>query len=125
MLKRIKTVVAVVLCVLLLLPQTESFAQEDGFVWEVPQEAVLAGLMEADIQSVHEAYAAGILTCSQLTGYYLQRINAYNDTYNCFITLCDDAMEQAAEIDKRMAAGDREILWKGSIRGSCQPLPSV
>lgn len=113
MLKRIKTVVAVVLCVLLLLPQTESFAQEEGFVWEVPQEAVLAGLMEADIRSVHEAYAAGILTCSQLTGYYLQRINAYNDTYNCFITLCDDAMDQAAEIDKRMAAGDREGLLFG------------
>ena len=24
-----------------------------------------------------------------------------------------------------MAAGEREILWNGSIRGSCQPLPSV
>ncbi len=87
---------------------------QDSFVWEVTKETLLAGLMEADIREIQGAYAAGILTCREVTEYYLERIATYNEPYNCFITLCEEeALKQATAIDKRMASGDREGLLFG------------
>ena len=83
------------------------------FEWEIPEENLLAALMETDIQSIQGAYRAGILTCSQVTAWYLERIETYNGEYNCFISLCDDAMEQAARIDERIAGGDTQGLLLG------------
>lgn len=75
--------------------------------------AVLAGLMEADIASMSRAIDLGLLSCEELTAYYLERIEAYNDTYNCFITICDDALEIARQRDVQLAAGEA----KGSLFG--------
>ena len=77
---------------------------EDTPVWE-NKEVLLAGLYESDIASMREALDLGLLTCTELTAYYLERIETYNETYNCFITLCDDALEIAAERDAELQAG--------------------
>ena len=104
---------AILLCMILVLPCRATYEQGEEFVWDKPKEAILAGLMEADIQSIQEAYKAGILTCREVTAYYLERIATYNEPYNCFITLCEDALEQADEIDRRMASGDTDGLLFG------------
>ena len=110
--KRWRSLIGIIVCLALLLPWAEAFSREE-FQWDKSELNLLAGLMETDIQSIQEAYAAGILTCRQVTEYYLERIHTYNDTYNCFITLCDDALEQADAIDRRIAAGDTEGLLFG------------
>lgn len=106
--KFIKRIGAILLLILLLSSIITVSAEEESFQWDVSQDAILASLQEADITSIQEAYSMGILTCTQVTQYYLDRISAYNDTYNCFITLCDDALEQAAQKDTLMAEGKQE-----------------
>ena len=70
--------------------------------------AVLAALYEADISEIKAALDAELLTSVELTQYYLERIEAYNDSYNCFITMCDDALEIASQRDDRRAAGNAD-----------------
>lgn len=86
----------------------EKPVEPEGFQWDISKETLLAGLWEADISTIHEAYQMGWITCQDLTAYYLERIAEYNDTYNCFITLCDDAMEQAARCDELLASGEAQ-----------------
>jgi Asp-tRNA(Asn)/Glu-tRNA(Gln) amidotransferase A subunit family amidase len=62
---------------------------------------------EATIVSIHDAFAAGRLTCRQLTQLYLDRIAAYDRTgpaLHAIITLNPMAMEIAAEMDRSYAA---------------------
>jgi len=75
---------------------------------EQEKEALLSGLMEAEITAIRDAITLGLVSCQDVTAYYLERIEVYNKTYNCFITLCDDAMERAAERDAQLAAGESE-----------------
>lgn len=103
----------ILLCISLLLSCTVVFAEELEFEWEISKESLMASLLEADITSIQEAYKAKLLTCTELTEYYLERIEEYNDTYNCFITLCDDALEQAALRDAAMESGFGEGLLFG------------
>ena len=69
---------------------------------------LMEGLYEADITYVVEAIQAGHISCQELTWYYLQRIEKYNEPYNCFITLCDNAMEVARQRDAALVAGTAE-----------------
>ncbi len=104
---------SLLLCMSLLLSMEQVSAQEE-FTWDVPKETLLAGLMEADIRSIQGAYEAGLLTCREVTEYYLERIRTYNEPYNCFITLCEEeALQQADATDRRIASGDREGLLFG------------
>ena len=73
---------------------------------KVDKEALLSALFEAEITDVREAIDLRLITCRELTAYYLERIEAYDDEYNCFITLCGDAMEQARLRDEQLAAGE-------------------
>ena len=62
---------------------------------------------EATIASVHDAFAAGQLTCAQLTRLYLNRIDAYNlrgAALHAVITVNPKSMEIAAEMDKQYRA---------------------
>jgi Asp-tRNA(Asn)/Glu-tRNA(Gln) amidotransferase A subunit family amidase len=64
-------------------------------------------LQEATIASIHAAFAAGQLTCAQLTRLYLDRIDAYNlrgPALRAIITLNPKAMEEAAEMDRQYKA---------------------
>ncbi len=69
------------------------------------KEALLSALYEADIATLREAIDLRLITCRELTAYYLERIEAYNKTYNCFITLCDNALEEAERRDAAIADG--------------------
>ncbi|MBQ9082716.1 MAG: amidase [Clostridia bacterium] len=79
---------------------------------EVSKEAVLAALYEADISTLQAAMEGGLVTSEELTAYYLERIEACNEPYNCFITLCDDALETARARDADRADGTAKgALW--------------
>lgn len=80
---------------------------------EISKEAILAALYEADISTLREAISVGLITCEELTAYYLERINAYNGPYNCFITICENAMDVARERDQRIACGEADGLLFG------------
>lgn len=80
---------------------------------EIPKEAIYAALYEADISSVRSALEKGLITSVELTQYYLDRIEKYDEPYNCFITICDDALQVAAERDKKIADGAAEGLLFG------------
>lgn len=70
------------------------------------KEALLSALFEAEIADVREAIDLRLISCEELTAYYLERIEAYNDGYNCFITLCGNALEEARLRDEQLAAGE-------------------
>jgi amidase len=62
---------------------------------------------EATIASIHDAFAAGQLTCRQLTQLYLDRITAYDrngPALHAIITVNPKALEVAAEMDRSDAA---------------------
>ncbi len=80
---------------------------------DIKQEAVLAAIYEADIASLRQALEEGLITSEALTRYYLDRIAQYDDPYNCFITLCDDAIQVAKQRDDAMARGEGEGILFG------------
>ena len=71
----------------------------------VERESILSALYEADISSLRNAIDKGLISCEELTSYYLERISLYNKTYNCFITMCDDALDIARQRDEELARG--------------------
>ena len=100
-----RKIIAILLCFLLSLP---AFAQEQL----LDREALLSALYEADIASLREALDLRLISSRELTEYYLERIETYNAEFNCFITLCDNALEEADKRDAAMADGTAEgILW--------------
>lgn len=72
---------------------------------ETEKQELMAALYEADVTSVRDAIRAGYISCQELTAYYLARIEAYEDPYNCIITVCDNAMEEAKKRDADLVAG--------------------
>ena len=70
-------------------------------------------IYEADIPTLHKMLSEGYITCRELTEFYLERIEAYNDTYNCFITLCPDVLDEADKKDELIASGEDFGLMYG------------
>jgi amidase len=69
-------------------------------------------LQEATVASIHAAFAAGRLTCAQLTRLYLDRIAAYDrqgPALHAIITVNPKAMEVAAEMDRSYLASPASI----------------
>ena len=91
-----KRFTALALCLSLLVCLLPLSVSAEEITVEVDKEAVLSGLFEADIATIREAIFAGIVTSQELTEYYLNRIEKYDDPYKSFITICDDAVQQAA-----------------------------
>lgn len=73
---------------------------------ETAEETLLAALYEADVTAVREAICEGLVSCETVTRYFLRRIEAHNQPYNCFITLCDDAPEIARLRDEQLKQGE-------------------
>src|SRR6185295_9771814 len=68
------------------------------------QQTTAFHLETATIASIHSAFAAGTLTCAQLTRLYLDRIEAYDrrgPALRAIITINPKAMEAAAELDRQ------------------------
>ena len=112
--KKLLAVGVLLLCLLITLPvQAETEQPEFGPALPSPLSAeekyeLMYSLYEADITYVADAIRKGHISCQELTWYYLQRIEKYNEPYNCFITLCDNAMEVAAQRDAALVAGTAE-----------------
>ena len=106
-----KRILALLILLLLLVALIPAYAQPaEGF--PVSREAILSSLYEADIATLREALDLGLVSCEELTAYYLERISTYNEPYNCFITICHDAMDVARRRDMAMAHGEpRGILF--------------
>jgi Asp-tRNA(Asn)/Glu-tRNA(Gln) amidotransferase A subunit family amidase len=69
-------------------------------------------LEETSIAAIHRAFAAGQLTCVQLTRAYLRRIDAYDKNgpaLTALITVNRNAEQAAAELDRRYA-GNRAAV---------------
>lgn len=79
----------------------------------ISRDGILSGLFEADIPSLRAAIQQGLITSQELTAYYLDRIEAYNGPYNCFITVCSNAMDVAKQRDEAIANGKGEGLLFG------------
>lgn len=77
------------------------------------REALLSALYEADIATLRRAIDLKLVSCQELTAYYLERIEAYDKPYNCFITLCDNALAVARERDEALARGENTGLLFG------------
>ncbi len=67
--------------------------------------------LEATVRTIHDALAAGTLTCEGLVEYYLARIEAYDDQgprLNAILAVNPSALETAREMDRRYAADGGE-----------------
>jgi Asp-tRNA(Asn)/Glu-tRNA(Gln) amidotransferase A subunit family amidase len=85
-----------VICTMLMAPPAPAGAQQGQFRFQ-----------EATIASIHAAFAAGRLTCAQLTRLYLDRIAAYDmqgPALHAIITVNPEAMGTAAEMDRSYRA---------------------
>lgn len=107
--------IGALLCLVILIGVLPTTVGATDISVEVPKdkEAVMAALYEADLASLRRAVLEGFVTSEELTAYYLDRIEAYDAPYNCFITICDDALEVAKERDAALAAGEAEGLLFG------------
>jgi Asp-tRNA(Asn)/Glu-tRNA(Gln) amidotransferase A subunit family amidase len=64
-------------------------------------------IVEATVAEIHDAMLAGELTCAALVERYLDRIEAYDrggPELNSIVTVNDDALERATELDETLAA---------------------
>lgn len=109
--KRLFAALICLIWILTLAPLHPMAAQQE--LPKIEQDAVLAAIYEADITSLRQALEEGLITSEVLTQYYLDRIAQYDDPYNCFITICDDAIEVAKQRDAAIARGE----GKGALFG--------
>lgn len=72
-------------------------------VTQKEKDALLDALYEASLSDIRDAIVLGLLTSQEVTAWYLDRIATFDAPYNCFITICDDALEQAARRDAALA----------------------
>lgn len=79
----------------------------------ISKDQLLASLYDADIAEIREAIDSKKVTCEELTRYYLFRIQKYGSKFNCFISICSDAVETARARDKALAAGKNSGLLFG------------
>jgi Asp-tRNA(Asn)/Glu-tRNA(Gln) amidotransferase A subunit family amidase len=78
-----------------------------GSLASAPQAPAPFHLQEATIARIHDAFAAGQLSCAQLTRLYLDRIEAYNvrgPALHAIISVNPKSVETAAELDRRYKA---------------------
>jgi Asp-tRNA(Asn)/Glu-tRNA(Gln) amidotransferase A subunit family amidase len=101
-----------------MLPGIPSTPQQDHFV---PAPAALVPLPKndediafADVAQLSRWIHARQLTSERLTGIYLARVERFNPTFRCVITLTKDhALEQARAADREIAAG----RYRGPLHG--------
>ncbi len=101
-----KRLFAAILCLFFCLSLFPAVQAEEEVT--VDKQALLSALYDADISAIHRALSLGLITSTELTEYYLERIEDYNGSYNCFITICEDALEVAKQRDAMRAEGKAE-----------------
>ena len=101
-----KRLFAAVLCLIFCLSLSPAVQAEEEVT--VEKNVLLSALYESDITTIQKALTLGLVTSQELTQFYLDRIETYNKPYNCFITVCDDAVEKAKQADALRAEGKAE-----------------
>lgn len=99
--KRFLALTAAILLCISLIPVSAQVSD----TFSVEHNAILSALYEADIATLREAIDLKLISCEELTAFYLERIEAYNTSRNCFITMCGDALEVARQRDEALANG--------------------
>ncbi|WP_063799980.1 amidase [Bradyrhizobium valentinum] len=64
-------------------------------------------VLELSITDIQQAYAAKKYTAEELTRAFLDRIAQYEPSYNAFVTMNPSSLDDAKEIDRRLASGDK------------------
>ena len=83
------------------------------------QRSVSFEVVEGTIAQAHDAMKAGRLTCRELVGYYLKRIEAYDKNgpgINSIVMVNPEVEKQADELDRRFA--------QSGLTGSLRPSSS-
>ena len=66
-------------------------------------------LLTATAEEIGEALRTGVYSCSELTDFFIRRIEAYDrqgPALRAVITLCGDARDRAEALDRKRAAGE-------------------
>lgn len=105
-----KRIVALFLSLLLCFSSAICVSAENAVL---EKESVLESLFDADIATIRHAINSKSVSCEELTRYYLYRIQRYNSKYNCFISLCSDALETAKARDEALAKGENKGILFG------------
>lgn len=58
-------------------------------------------LIETSVTDIHAAFSTGALTARELTEQYIERIEAYDDELSSVITVNENAVDHAEELDKK------------------------
>lgn len=106
--KRFCSIIALLLALCLLPFSVVADEQEPGvedFRQRIGVQTILAALYEEDIPTLRKALDLKLVSCQELTQFYLDRIEAYNDDYNVFISMCTDALDKAKACDQAIASG--------------------
>lgn len=72
---------------------------------------------DATIFKLQHEMQKGTLTSEQLVQFYLDRINEYDDTIHSIITIDEDVLEEARELDRERKAG--------KVRGALHGIPII
>ena len=107
--KAISLIILILIALCNTIPISSAYSPDERY----EKNKLLASLYEADVTDISEAVKKGYVSCEDVTRYYLRRIERYNKDYNCFITVCDDAIEKARERDEQLKNGEAE----GSLFG--------
>ncbi|MCM3584768.1 amidase family protein [Mesobacillus maritimus] len=79
----------------------------------VVERVLSVDIEEATIFELQHALQSGKLTSEELVQFYLERIEAYDDTINSIITVDEDVLEEARQLDQERKAG----IVRGSLHG--------
>lgn len=80
-----------------------SFSSGAVSVSDADRAKIDGAVYEADISELHAMLVSGLITSRRLTEIYTERINEYNGAFNCFITLCGNALSEADSRDKTLS----------------------
>ncbi len=93
-------------------PATDRFVRSKGAVAELPTDE--RDIAFASLAQISRWVEGKKITSERLTGIYLQRIERFNPTLRCAITVTrEHAMEQARAADREIAAG----RYRGPLHG--------
>ncbi|WP_017795404.1 amidase [Oceanobacillus kimchii] len=65
-------------------------------------------LEEITVKELKQGYQDGDFTVEEVVAAYLEKIEQYENTYNAFTFMNEDALEQAKEMDQRIQSGEAE-----------------
>lgn len=105
---KLKRTIAVILFALILVPCVSAAENSETVFEDITKNDIYAAVYEADIRSLRSAIDCGLITSRELTEIYLDRIDKFGGARKCFITLCDNALEEADKRDAAIADGTAE-----------------